>query len=154
MTKKIDRALLQQTEVSGFAYELLRGEVLFNLLGDEIGPILYWEGKSLARKYPLATIGEIVQFFYEAGWGNLELTKKKDLELEFHLTGDLILYRHHEKTNATYQLEAGFLAQQFEQQKKCLTECYEQVKKRTEIVIFTVKSDGKDLITVEEGTAE
>lgn len=146
MTEKLNRAILQQTDVSGFAYELLRGEVLANILGDEIGPILYWEGKNLARRYPLNTTDEIVQFFYGAGWGMLEIIKNKDLEIEFELTSDLITYRNHEKMDATYQLEAGFLAQQFEQQKQCITECYEQNKKRSNKIIFTVKSDGKDII--------
>lgn len=148
MTKKLNRAILQHTDVSGFAYELLRGEVLANILGDEIGPILYWEGKNLARRYPLNSIDEIVQFFYGAGWGMLEIIKNKDSEIEFELTGDLITYRNHEKMDATYQLEAGFLAQQLEQQKQCITECYEQIKMRSDKVIFTVKSDKKDIIDI------
>ncbi len=44
----------------------------------------------------------------------------------------------------TFHLEAGFLAQQFEQQKGYVTEAFEQQKRRAKTVLFTVKWDRKD----------
>ncbi len=146
MGKQLDISLLQHTSVSGFAFELLRNDVLFHLLGEDIGPLLYWEGKNLARKYPLSSLEDIIEFFERAGWGYLNFVKEKKNEMEFHLTGDLISYRNQEKTNTIYQLEAGFLAMQLEQMKKCVTETYEQVKMRSDKIIFTVQWDEKDQI--------
>lgn len=146
METKLDLNLLQHTEVSGFAYELLRGEVLFNLLGKEINSILYWEGKSIATNYPLESMDEIIHFFEKAGWGNLLLVTQKKNEMELELTGDLITYRSHENKEASYQLEAGFLAQQIQVQRGCITEAYEQQKRKDQKVIFTVQWDPKDII--------
>ncbi len=146
METKLDVNLLQHTEVSGFAYELLRGEVLFNLLGKEIHSILYWEGKNIANNYPMQTMDEIITFFEKAGWGNLQITNEKKNELTLELTGDLITYRSHENKEATYQLEAGFLAQQIQMQKKCITETYQQQKQRNQTVLFTVQWDPKDVV--------
>src|SRR5699024_10736843 len=132
MDEKQNVEVLQQISVSGFAYELLRGDVLFNLLGKEASSILYWEGKNIARRYPLETMDEIIQFFEFAGWGQLVVSHEKKQEIEFQLTGDLITYRYNRKSESTYLLETGFLAQQIQQQKKYITKDYKQ-KKNLEI---------------------
>lgn len=146
MTFQEQYAMLEDMQISGFGYELIREVLLPELLGKENASILYWAGKSLARKYPLETTEEIISFFAKAGWGTLTIVSEGKDELEFELTSPLIDARLSYKEDCTFQLEAGFLAQQIEQQKKRITEAYEQQKKRTKKVVFIVKWDKKDTI--------
>lgn len=135
---------LQHIDIPGFGYELLREVLLPDLLGKETASILYWAGKRLARRYPLDTFDEIIVFFEKAGWGTLTATKERNDELEVELTGAIVTARMSINDNCSFQLEAGFLAQQIEQQKRCVAEAYEQQKKRAKKVIFTIKWDRKD----------
>lgn len=144
--KKLDIDTFQQLNISGFAYELLRNKVIPNLLGDEIGPILYWEGKNLARNFQFTSFEEIATFFENAGWGTLEIKSTKKNSLEFKLTSELITQRSKEKSKTCYQLEAGFLAQQFEQLNNFVTEAYEHSNSRSSKIIFTVKWDDSELV--------
>jgi predicted hydrocarbon binding protein len=138
--------LLENIYISGFGYELIREVLLPDLLGKDTASILYWAGKNLARKYPLETVEDIITFFDKAGWGTLTVASERKDELEFELTSPLIEARLFSKEECTFQLEAGFLAQQIEQQKKLVTETYEQQKKRAKKIIFTVKWDRKDTL--------
>lgn len=137
---------LDEINISGFGYELLREHVIHDILGNDTANILYWSGKSLARKFPLHSMDEIISFFEHAGWGNLTISKIGRSEMELELTSDLITYRFEMNNECSFQLEAGFLAQQIEFQKKLLTEAYEQQKRKANKVIFTVKWDKSDLI--------
>jgi hypothetical protein len=134
----------KQTSISAFSDFLFRQQLLPNLFGKETPFILYWAGKDLARKYPLATMDDVIAFFEHAGWGNLSLLEEKKDSCEFQLDGALVAMRFDYGGECTFQLEAGFLAQQFEQQKGCVTEAFEQQKRRTKTVLFTVKWDRKD----------
>lgn len=93
-----------------FGYNLIRNEVLKDVLGKEHDQVLYWIGKSLARKYPIETMDELPNFFLKANWGVLTLEKEKRNHYIYFLNGD---WMGKEDTRC-YQLEAGFLAQQFE----------------------------------------
>jgi predicted hydrocarbon binding protein len=135
---------LENIHISGFGYELIREVLLPDLLGKETANILYWAGKNLARKYPLETLDDIIAFFEKAGWGTLTVINARNDELEVELTGPIVTTRFTLNENCTFQLEAGFLAQQIEQQKRCVAEAYEQQKKRAKKVLFTVKWDKKD----------
>lgn len=132
---------LNDLNVPAFGYELIREELLSDLLGNDAPNILYWAGKRLARKYPLFSIDEIREFFFDAGWGRLELLEEKKDELSFTLSSELIQHRLHTITNAAFQLEAGFIAEQIQNQKKVYAESYEHPKKKDDMVIFTVKWD-------------
>lgn len=142
----VNKSFFDEKQVPSFGYELLREVLIPDLLGKDTPQLLYWAGKNLARKYPLDSIEMIVDFFSKAGWGQLTLDKDKKEELEFHLTGDLVSNRLSSKEPSTFQLESGFLAQQIEHQKGQLSEAYEQQKNRALKVIFTVKTDKKDII--------
>ena len=67
----IDITSLEDVSLNAFAYELLREELLPDLIGNDSDGILYWAGRNLARKYPLETIEEVIQFFEKVGWGTL-----------------------------------------------------------------------------------
>lgn len=132
--------------VSVFSKEILRDILIPDLLGRDHSQILYWAGKQLARKFPLSNIEEIVDFFSNAGWGELLEDKQSKKEVEFLLKGSIISRRFDLNSDCEFQLEAGFLAQQIENQKKRITEAAVETKKKTATVKFLVRWDAKDSI--------
>lgn len=146
MSNKTNIEQLLTIPMNAFAYELIREELLPDIIGKELDRILYWAGKNLARKYTLETFDDIIIFFQQAGWGDLNIVEQNRREMQLQLTSPLITERYKNKQNTTYQLEAGFLAQQTQQQRQVIAEAYENQKKRAEKVLFTVKWDAKDSI--------
>ncbi|MFS1517697.1 YslB family protein [Bacillus sp. SCS-151] len=134
------------TSVPAFGLEIYREHVLPNIFRKELSFIMYLSGKDLARKFPCNNIDEIISFFHEAGWGNLSTVKETKNELHLELNGHLVEKRL-SSDNITFQLEAGFLAEQIQGQKQMITEAYEQQKPRSKKVIFTVKWDRLDTIS-------
>jgi predicted hydrocarbon binding protein len=132
--------------ISIFGYELMREVLLPDILGKDTPEILYWAGKRLARKYPLKTIDEVIQFFSRAAWGDLTIKNEKKDELEFELISPLLVSRVKSKAEHFFQLEAGFLAQQIEYQKEAVAETFEHPAKHAQNVLFTVKWDKRDKI--------
>ena len=127
-------------EINQFGYDLIRNDVLKDILGKEHDSILYWIGKNLARKYPVNTNEELQQFFINANWGTLLKTKEKKKEMTFELTGPWM----GKQDDRCYQLEAGFIAEQLEQLCKCMTGAMTTVKKNK--VIVDVQLDRHDVI--------
>ncbi len=125
--------------ISTFGYELIREILLPEILGKDTPEILYWAGKRLARKFPLADFNQIIEFFANASWGHLEIKKERKNEMEFQLMSPLIVSRVKSKAEHFFQLEAGFLAQQIEMQKEAAAETFEHPVKKSNIVTFTVK---------------
>ena len=139
--KEKDTTFEQQQEISIpiFGYDLIREDVLTEILGQDRPEIMYWAGKRLARKYPLFTLEEIYKFFRDAGWGNLQLTKDGRRTMAFSLAGDVIQHRLQTRTGSSFRLEAGFLAEQIQQQKKVLAECSEEIDKKKSTIHFLIK---------------
>ncbi|WP_254119238.1 YslB family protein [Bacillus sp. FJAT-29790] len=135
---------LKTESVPAFGYELIREVLLHEILGNDAPDILYWAGKRLARKYPLESFSHTVEFFQQAGWGNLSLKKESDKEMELELYSPLIEERCQQNKICTFQLEAGFIAQQVELQKGVICESFEHPRKKGGKVQFTVKWDKKD----------
>ena len=132
--------------ISIFGYELIREVLLPEILGKDTPEILYWAGKRLARKFPLADFDQIGEFFANASWGQLEITKETKNEIEIELTSPLIVSRVKSKAEYFFQLEAGFLAQQIELQNEVIAEAFEHPVKKANKVHFTIKWDTKDPI--------
>ncbi|MBO0960152.1 YslB family protein [Neobacillus sp. MM2021_6] len=132
--------------ISIFGYELIREVLLPEILGKDTPEILYWAGKRLARKFPLTDFDQVVEFFANASWGQLELAKETKNEIEIELTSPLIVSRVKSKAEYFFQLEAGFLAQQIELQKEVIAEAFEHPIKKANKVQFTIKWDTKDPI--------
>jgi predicted hydrocarbon binding protein len=132
--------------VSAFGYELIREELLTELLGKDTPEILYWTGKRLARKYPLSNLEEMFHYFQEAGWGHLTVKEESRKEMLLELSSELISSRLKKNPNATFQLEAGFIAQQIEHQKKVTAEAFEHPNKKSMKIQFTIKWDKTDII--------
>ncbi|MFD6443227.1 YslB family protein [Peribacillus sp. NPDC060186] len=136
----------EESQVPAFGYELIREVLLNDILGKDSNQILYWAGKQLARKFPLNGEQEIVAFFQNAGWGHLEIIKFSKTEMELSLTGEIISRRLDLHPDCHFQLEAGFLAEQFTLQKKFLSESKEEIKRRAKKVTFTIQWDPRDPI--------
>lgn len=140
----------QKTEeprtISIFGYELIREILIPEILGKDTPEILYWAGKRLARKFPLSDYDQLVEFFANASWGQLDIKHEGKNELEFELTSPLVVSRVKSKAENFFQLEAGFLAQQIELQKEAVAETFEHPIKKSNKVNFTVKWDKKDQI--------
>lgn len=124
-----------------FGYELIRETLLKDLLGKDYKPILYWGGKSLARKYPLQSIKDITSFFEKSGWGKLDVVKEGKNELLFNLTSEWISNRLSSGSECSFQLEAGFLAEQIQHIINHHAEAMEQQKKKSQLITFTVQWD-------------
>lgn len=145
--RKDKNVLPQPNEKEGylFGYELLRDVLLPELLGKEDHSLLYWAGRNLARKYPMETTEELIQFFAKANFGELTLQSETSKEMTFELTSarisDLLSKRKHD----SFQLEAGFLAEQIQLRKEKITESFEEVKRgKVDKIIFNVQWDRKD----------
>jgi len=134
--------------ISTFGYELIREILLQEILGDDSPEILYWAGKRLAHKYPLETLEEVIEFFHQASWGNLTIIKESKNEMDLELFSPFIKERIEQNKNCHFQLEAGFIAQQIENQKGVICETFEHPKKKKGKVIFTAKWDKKDLVNL------
>ncbi|QFT90109.1 hypothetical protein FIU87_15705 [Bacillus sp. THAF10] len=130
----------QQLHVPIFGYELIRDMLLPDLLGKDHNQIIYWAGKLLARKFTIDTHEGISQFFKEAGWGELELVEQSKYEMKFAIRGEMIDRRLELNKDATFQLEAGFIAEQIQRQKSKNAEAVEEQRKKKEIQI-TVQWD-------------
>ncbi|MDR3190726.1 MAG: YslB family protein [Lactobacillaceae bacterium] len=105
----------QQTH-NVFALTVLRDRVLPDLFKDDLAEISYWAGKSLAREIELSGIAAIITFFTDAGFGDLTIEVQKNTSQKWQLAGPIVKTRLAENPNANFALEAGFLAQQTEQQ--------------------------------------
>ncbi len=121
-----------------FGYDLIRNDVLHDILGSDHETILYWLGKSLARRYPLETSEQLIEFFSEASWGTLTLTKEKKKKRVFELTGPWM----GKDDQRCYQLEAGFLAQQIEIALNVISATTYEQKKQS--VTFIVEFEHRD----------
>lgn len=130
--------------VPAFGYELIRDILIPDILGKETPEILYWSGKHLARKFPLVSMDEIISFFEEAGWGSLHLVKEDKKGMELELTSSIISRQFDLKTESCFKLEAGFIAEQIQTQRKLRTEAYEEIIKRHRKIKLIVRWDVKD----------
>ncbi|WP_057755339.1 DUF2507 domain-containing protein [Weissella kandleri] len=99
-----------------FPITLLRDRLLPDLFTDDLSDISYWAGKSLAREMPLKGINAIIDFFASAGFGTLDIEQQKETSQKWSLTGDIVETRLFDQDTPDFYLEAGFLAQQIEQQ--------------------------------------
>lgn len=94
-----------------FQYILIRDFLLSNILGDDTNEILYWSGKELARQFPLTEKDALIASFSHCGFGELSLIKNEKNQTYYQLKGDLIKTRLL-NDDVSFQLEAGYLAEQ------------------------------------------
>lgn len=130
-------------EPTRFGYEILRDHVLPSMLGAHEGDILYWAGKNIARNFPVFNIDELPVFFMEAGWGMLVLEKTTKNEAFYILHGDT---KYMKAGNRNFQLEAGFIAEQYQKLNGLLTESFAQLTNKDTAIQFHVKWEVKSPI--------
>lgn len=147
LAETIEQSEIKELQIPAFGYELIREILIQDILGEDSYHILYWAGKQLARKFPLTSMGEVVIFFQDAGWGQLIIEKETKNEMELTLTGEIINRRLDLYSNCHFQLEAGFLAEQCVLQKKFYSEAIADIKKRSNRIVFTIKWDTKDPVS-------
>ncbi|WP_407391516.1 YslB family protein [Carnobacterium jeotgali] len=136
-------------KTSLFGYELIRDVLLPNLLGTDTHEILYWAGKELARQYPLQNRQDISRFFDKAGFGLIELNKEQRNKQIYTLSGEIVQARL-EHAQPSFNLEAGFLAEQIQTQDGLYTEALTEINQKAKVVSFIVQSDIKDRLSIEE----
>ncbi|MCP3741273.1 YslB family protein [Rossellomorea sp. BNER] len=136
----------EKQTVPVFAYELIRDIFMPEVLGKHTPDVLYWGGKTIARKFPLMSQEEIISFFHEAAWGDLSLIEQKRNEATFELSGELVSRRLEMKSDISFKLEAGFLAEQLQNQKKVLAEATDELHKRNKTIKILVRWDQKESI--------
>lgn len=122
-----------------FGYEIIRDYVLSDVLGKHESDVLYWAGKSLARKFPLFSLEEAADFFAQAEFGELVTEKSGKDETVF-------LLRPYKTENRCFKLEAGFLAQQKQKIGGFLTEAYDEVIPKKKLVRITLKTDLREQV--------
>ncbi|RWR05184.1 YslB family protein [Siminovitchia fortis] len=130
-----------------FAYELLRDVLIPELLGGDTHEISYWAGKHIARKFPLLSLDEAIEFFREAGWGHLHIVHEKKNEFLLELSGDIVERRLVMGSDPCFRLEAGFLAEQVQSMKQAAAEAFEEINKKHGKVALVVRWDHKAILT-------
>ncbi|MCH5462588.1 DUF2507 domain-containing protein [Lactobacillus sp. LC28-10] len=131
-----------------FGKALFRDVVLNDLLGADAGSIAYWEGKQLARRFTLGNIDDLVHFFQQAELGDLMLQKQSGKEWLFTLSGKPVTSRLALQPDATFSLEAGFLAQTAQQMVGFVAETEMGEKpKRADGIQLVVHLDPKDAVS-------
>ncbi|EJO05792.1 YslB family protein [Oenococcus oeni] len=125
---------------TAFSLALLRDGILNDILDDDANDILYYAGKEVARQFYTKTLNGIQEFFLAAGWGDIQISSQKENKESWLLTGEAIKIRSAAIDEPSYFLEAGFLAQEIQQQTHRGTECSYQSDDKSR-VIFTVYID-------------
>ncbi|MDG5786924.1 DUF2507 domain-containing protein [Evansella sp. AB-P1] len=140
----IDTVEEMNVDVSAFSNHLLRHVLLPELLGEEEESLLYWAGKSIARKVNVENFEDLPAFFEKANWGQLTLVKEKRNERIFELISPLM---HH---NRPFTLECGFLACWTEMNEGFITEATSELKKKNPCTCrIIVRWDLKDSLIQE-----
>lgn len=135
----LERQSEETPESTTFSYELLRHVLLPELLGEDEEMILYWGGKSIARKLASEELDNLENFFERADWGTLSLVKEKKSTRVYELVAPLM------EKGRPISLECGFLAQAIERLQGYVTEAsYEMKKKNPYTCRITVKWDIAD----------
>lgn len=139
----------ESKSINSFGYDMLREILLNDILGKNEDFILYLAGRHLARKFPSSSFEELEEQCHWFGFGTLILEKEKRNRLSVRLTSSHIEQRLYLFKDASFQLEAGFLAEQVQQIKQCTTEGTEE-KRKKDTVYFSLQWDQKDTLTDEK----
>ncbi len=67
---------MEQEQLS-FGYDLIRNDLLKEILGQDHDALLYWVGKALARKHPANNAEELIAFFSSGELGTASVAERK-----------------------------------------------------------------------------
>lgn len=122
---------------------LLRDALLPNLLKEDEEDILYWAGKELARSFTFSSLEDLIQQTRTVFAGDLTQTKATRKTIHYDWTGLLVTHRLSDKTDPTFSLEAGFLAEGYQQVTGTYTEATYTVYPKKSLVTFLLQSDSQ-----------
>ncbi|MGX7051829.1 YslB family protein [Leuconostoc palmae] len=145
-----DKILKTNFQVNSFALTLLRDGLLKNLLQEDYPHILYWAGKEIARQFPTDALSSVIEFFDNAGFGQLEIASQDSKNQRWLLSGDLVKQRLELNRDPDFSLEAGFLAQQLESQTAAIAEATFKINKKNLMVSFEVVTDLNETVNVSD----
>src|SRR5699024_1116424 len=134
----ISLSTLEQFDSATIGQDVLRYVSLPNLLGHEKDTLLYFTGRSLARKIHMKTIDDLIYLFHKFRWGNLELVNDKKNRMVFHLMSDEVVKRLESPLETDFRLESGFIAEAVQLFTERPTECTETINERLLRVQFKV----------------
>ena len=137
--------LLQQPAVSALGAGFIRDEVLPAILGSDQLTILYWIGRQMARQNPLSEEQAITTLFAQLNFGRLVQTHGGRKQQRFELNGPAVSHRLAAYPEASFDFEAGFLAQEIEIITGSATEgTVDEIHK--DHVTFIIQSDLKNIV--------
>mgnify|MGYP001195369226 CR=1 FL=1 len=137
--------LLKQPAVSALGASFIRDEVLPAILGGDQLTILYWIGRQLARHNPLSEEQSITTLFAQLNFGRLVQTHAGRKQQRFELNGPAVANRLAAFPDASFDFEAGFLAQEIEIITGAATEgTVDEIHK--DHVTFIIQSDPKNIV--------
>lgn len=136
--QKLDLNELEHLYSDGAGYDILRYIGLPELFGEEKETLLYFLGRNLARKFEFSSLEDLSLFFEKMGLGTLDLVKDKKKIKTFYLLSDAIVTKLKSNIETDFRLEAGIIAEVFQQLEGVDSECLESVNRRLKQIEFTV----------------
>ncbi|WP_191981435.1 YslB family protein [Fructilactobacillus lindneri] len=143
-TNKYEKFCKNNQDLNFWGIELLRDNLLPDILNEDTHDILYWAGKNLAIKFPVS-LDTISTFFKQSGFGNLELLKNSDQKMVWKLSGENVEKRIKLNQDADFMLETGFLAQTKQQISGFSTEAEYHIKFKSTVEITVISDTSKQV---------
>lgn len=121
---------------------ILRDVVLPDILGNDTKEILYWEGKKLFTNFldEIQNEEELINFFENSGFGQLEVKKAATKYFEFILSGDIVISRL-QAEHPEFDLETGFLCEFV--QTITNSYCISSINLKSKSVVISIDIDHK-----------
>lgn len=137
-SEQISLSMLNEFDSQTIGQDIIRYVSLPSFLGQEKDILLYFIGRTLARKIHTETLDDIIYIFSKFRWGQLELVKDKKNQLIFHLMSDEVVKRIEAPVETEFRLEAGFIAEAIQNLTNRPAECSETINERLYRVQFKV----------------
>src|SRR5690625_53011 len=128
--EQIPLSTLEEFDSETIGQDVLRYIGLPIVLGHEKDTLLYFIGRTLARKIHMETLEDLMYLFSKFRWGQLELIKDKRNQMVFHLMADEVVKRLQTTVETDFRLEAGFIAESVHQLTGRPAECNESINER------------------------
>ncbi len=131
----MDRNLISLSTLDEFNSETIGQDILRyislpSFLGHEKDTLLYFIGRTLARRIHMESLEDVIYLFKKFRWGNLELIKNKQNHMILHLMSDDVVKRMQASIDVDFRLEAGFIAEAMQNITGRPAECLETINER------------------------
>lgn len=126
----ISLSTLDEFNSETIGQDILRYISLPSFLGHEKDTLLYFIGRTLARRIHMESLEDVIYLFKKFRWGNLELIKNKQNHMILHLMSDDVVKRMQASIDVDFRLEAGFIAEAMQNITGRPAECLETINER------------------------